>query len=162
MGLTVTLRVAVVAGLYAALVMLLAPISFHVLQVRVADALLLLPFLDFFGLPGAIGLAIGCVVANVLSPFGIVDVVFGCAANLAAGLIAWAVGRKSKSLVALLVAAVLEAFAISCLVGYFVLHLFGGVDLLVALAGVLTGSVISVCVLGVGLVLFLMRGLKIS
>lgn len=157
----VAAKTAVVAGLYAALVTLLAPISFHALQVRVADALLLLPFLDFFGFPGVIGLTIGCALANALSPFGVVDMAFGALANFVAGSIAWAVGKKSKGLSALVVAAVLEAIAVSWIVGYFVLHVFGGVDLLVAFVGVLVGSAISVCVLGASLVVFLVRGLKI-
>ncbi|MEM4488949.1 MAG: QueT transporter family protein [Desulfurococcaceae archaeon] len=118
--------------MYESLSLLLAPISFHAVRVRVADALLLLPFLDFFGLPGVIGLTIGCAVANALSPFGVVDVAFGCLANFVAGSIAWTIGR-SKGVPALLVTAALEALVVSCLVGYFILHLFGSVDLLVAL-----------------------------
>ena len=157
----VAVKVALVASLYAAMVTLLAPISFYAFQVRVADALLLLPFLDFFGLPSVIGLAIGCAIANALSPFGLVDVAFGSLANFLAGLAAWAVGKWSKGFPALLLAALLEALIVSWVVGYFVLHLFGGVELSVALVGVFAGSALSICVLGVSLALFLLKGLRL-
>jgi len=93
-----TVKAAVIAGLYAGLVYALAPISFQEFQIRVADALLILPFLDYFGFPAVIGLAIGCAIANLASPFGVVDIAFGSFANLAAGLIAWIIGRRSKSI----------------------------------------------------------------
>ncbi|MEM2627941.1 MAG: QueT transporter family protein [Ignisphaera sp.] len=152
---------AVVAGLYAALVTLLAPISFYAFQIRIADALLLLPFLNFFGLPTVFGLTVGCAIANILSPFGLIDIVFGSLANLLASLVAWAMGRKSKSILALILASVVEVLIVTFVIGYFVLHLVGGLDLVVAFVGVLVGSIVSICVLGSTLVLFLMKGLKI-
>ena len=72
---------AVTAALYAGLTMALAPISFGVVQFRVAEALTLLPFI----MPEAVpGLFVGCLLANFLGGFGIIDVVFGSAATLAA------------------------------------------------------------------------------
>lgn len=157
-----TVKIAVIAGLYSGLVILLAPVSFYMFQIRVADALLILPFLDFFGLPSVIGLTVGCAFANIFSPFGVVDIVFGSLANLCAALIARLIGMKSKKLLALITASVLESLAVSIIVGYFVLHLVGGLDFIVAFVGVLVGSAISICILGVALVLFLVRGLKLS
>ncbi len=158
-----TVKAAVVAGLYAGLVYALAPISFQEFQIRVADALLILPFLDYFGFPAVIGLAIGCAIANLASPFGVVDIAFGSFANLAAGLIAWIIGRRSKSIPALILASILEALAVSLVVGYFVLYLYGGIpDILVAIVGVLVGSLVSISVLGVSLALFLLKRLGIK
>ncbi|MCS7139110.1 MAG: QueT transporter family protein [Candidatus Nezhaarchaeota archaeon] len=156
-----TVKSAVTAGLYAALVTALSPISFAVFQVRVADALLLLPFLDFFGLPAVIGLTIGCALANLISPFGVYDVVLGSTANLIAGLIAWVLGRRSKSMVALISAAILQSLVIATIIGYVLLHLLYGVELILAFIGVLVGSIISICLLGTALVTFIMRGMKI-
>lgn len=152
---------AVIASLYAAFVILLAPISFLEFQVRVADALLLLPFLDYFGVYGVVGLTVGCAIGNIASPFGVVDVVFGSLANLVASLVAWAIGRASKKLPALITAALAESIVVSLIVGYFILHLFGGVEFLVAFIGVLVGSLVAIGVLGTSLVVFLMKGLKI-
>jgi len=154
-------KIAVIAGLYAALVLLLAPISFLEFQIRVADALLLLPFLDFFGLPSVVGLTLGCAIGNIMSPFGVIDIVFGSLANFLAGLVAWLIGRRGKSIVLLITAAIIETAVVSLIVSYFVLHKVGGLELIIAILGVLVGSVVSICILGVLLVIFLMKGLKI-
>ena len=89
---------AAVGALYVALTMLLAPISYSPLpffpvEFRVSEVLCILPF--FF--PGsAFGLFAGCLIANVLSPFGIIDVVFGSLATLLAGLCTAAIGAKAR------------------------------------------------------------------
>lgn len=77
-------QAAIIAAAYAALTIALAPISYGNLQVRVAEALTVLPAV----LPSAIpGLFIGCVIANTLGPgAGIWDIVFGSLATL---LAAW-------------------------------------------------------------------------
>ena len=69
---------AVVAAAYAVLTMLLPGPSYGYAQLRVAEALTVLPF--FFPAT-APGLLVGCLVANLLSPYGIVDVVCGTAAT---------------------------------------------------------------------------------
>jgi len=155
-------KAATIAGLYAALTTVLAPISFYEFQVRVADALLLLPFFDFFGPSTVMGLTIGCALANLLSPFGVVDVAFGSLANLIASSIAWAMGKRSKSASALAVAAMSEAIVVSAVVGYFVLHVFGGIELTVAFVGILVGEVVSVCGLGIPLCVFISRVLRVK
>ncbi|MBO5728009.1 MAG: QueT transporter family protein [Oscillospiraceae bacterium] len=73
---------AVLAAVYAALTVFLPIPQYGYIQVRVAEALTVLPF--FF--PAATpGLFIGCVIANLFSPF-VLDVVFGSAATLLACL----------------------------------------------------------------------------
>lgn len=156
-----TVKAAVVACLYAALVLVLAPISFHVIQVRVADALLLLPFLDYFGLPAVVGLAVGCAIANVLSPFGVIDIAFGVATNTAAGLVAWALGRVGKRLALAALAALIQSLVVATLIGYAMLHMVFGEPLLIAFASVFAGSVVSIGILGTALLAFIMKRLKI-
>ena len=74
---------AMIAALYAALTLLLAPISYGAIQCRISEAMTLLPIL----LPQAIpGLVIGCLVANLLSPVAVWDVIFGTLATLIAAL----------------------------------------------------------------------------
>jgi uncharacterized membrane protein len=73
------------AALYAALTIVLAPISFGLVQLRVADALLPLPYI--LGWPMAIGLFLGCAVANVFGGLGAVDILLGSFFNLVAGLL---------------------------------------------------------------------------
>ena len=69
---------AVVGALYAALTMLLAPISYGNLQFRISEALCVLPV--FFPYT-SVGLFLGCALANMISAAGILDVVFGSLAT---------------------------------------------------------------------------------
>ena len=82
---------AMIAALYAALTLLLAPISYGAIQCRISEAMTLLPIL----LPQAIpGLVIGCLVANLLSPVAIWDVIFGTLATLIAALGTYQLRKK--------------------------------------------------------------------
>jgi uncharacterized membrane protein len=76
---------AVIAALYAAIVIILAPISFGPIQLRVADALI--PLAALIGLPAVYGVALGALVANTYWFLSPIDVVLGAAANLVAGYI---------------------------------------------------------------------------
>ena len=63
-----------VAALYAALTVLLAPLSYGPVQLRFSEGLTLLPYF----LPEAVpGLAAGCLIANLFGGYGAVDVVVG-------------------------------------------------------------------------------------
>ena len=74
---------AVTGAAYAALTMLLAPISYGAIQCRVSEVLCILPF---FIPCTAWGLFAGCAIANLLSAAGIFDVVFGSLATLIGAL----------------------------------------------------------------------------
>ena len=76
-------QAAVIAALYAALTLFLAPISFSGNQFRVAEALTLLPVITPAAIPG---LAVGCIIGNITSPYGIVDIIFGTCATLLAAV----------------------------------------------------------------------------
>ena len=74
---------ALIAAVYATLTMFL-PIPQHMgVQFRVAEALTVLPFLFPAAVPG---LFAGCLLANLFSPFGLIDVVAGSLATLLACL----------------------------------------------------------------------------
>lgn len=92
---------ALFAGLYAVLVIFLAPISFGPVQLRVADALI--PLAALFGWPVVAGVTMGAFVGNAYYALGPMDVVFGPIANLiAAALI---LQLRNKRLLACLVGA---------------------------------------------------------
>ena len=74
---------AMIGALYAALTLLLAPISYGPVQFRISEMLTILPMFTPYAIPG---LTVGCVVANLLGGFGLVDVLFGSAATLIGGL----------------------------------------------------------------------------
>ena len=59
-------------------------LTFGVIQCRFAEALTVLPFLS----PVATwGLFVGCIITNILSPYGPLDMIFGSLATLLAGLL---------------------------------------------------------------------------
>ena len=58
-------------------------LTFGPVQIRFAEALTVLPFLFPAAAPG---LAIGCLITNLLSPYGPVDIIFG---TLATAIAAW-------------------------------------------------------------------------
>jgi len=70
------------AGLYAVLVVVLAPISFGPVQLRVADVLI--PLGALFGWPVVGGVTVGCFVGNAYFWLGPIDVFIGPVANFIA------------------------------------------------------------------------------
>ena len=73
-------RCAVIAAVYVVVCLVLAPFSYGAVQVRVAEALCLLPV---FGAEYIVGVTLGCFLANLLGST-VVDVVFGTLATLLA------------------------------------------------------------------------------
>lgn len=69
---------AMVAAAYAALTMAVPALSYGQFQLRISEALTVLPFLFPAAAPG---LFAGCLIANLLSPYGLVDIVCGTAAT---------------------------------------------------------------------------------
>ncbi len=83
---------AIIAALYAALTLLLAPISYGNIQCRVSEAFTVLPMV----LPQSIpGLFVGCLIANIFSPTpSIWDIVFGSLTTLIAACGTYALRKK--------------------------------------------------------------------
>ena len=78
-------RCAVIAAVYVVVCLVLAPFSYGAVQVRVAEALCLLPV---FGAKYIVGVTLGCFLANLLGST-VVDVVFGTLATLLACLVTY-------------------------------------------------------------------------
>lgn len=75
-----------IAALYVCTTFAVSPISFGPLQFRISEALTVLPVLT----PAAIlGLTIGCIIANIGSPYGIVDIIIGSTATLLAAIFSY-------------------------------------------------------------------------
>jgi uncharacterized membrane protein len=136
--------IALWAVLYAVAVIAFAPISFELLQVRIADALMPMPII--FGMPAVLGLALGCVVANFYGGLGIVDIIGGPITNLIAGYLAWKIGQmKFKG--SWFVATVVETIVVTLIVGSYLSVLFD-VPLLISYVSILPGCIISMNILG--------------
>lgn len=84
---------AVVAAVYAALTIALAPISYGAVQFRVSEALTILPFF----MPCTVwGLLIGCILANLYTG-SVVDIIFGSLATLLAALLTAYFGKRGNT-----------------------------------------------------------------
>lgn len=79
-------QAAIIAALYAALTLILQPISGFQgnFQLRVSEALTLLPVFTPAAVPG---LFVGCLIANLLGGATVLDVIFGSLATLLAALL---------------------------------------------------------------------------
>ena len=67
-------EVAIIAAIYAILTVMLSWISYGQVQFRIAEALLILVL---FKKSGPAGLVLGCLIANIFSPIGWPDIIFG-------------------------------------------------------------------------------------
>ena len=82
-------KTAMIAAVYTAVSLALAPISFSNIQVRIAESLTLLPLIYK---PGIWGVTLGCFLTNLLgvitgaNPTGIMDTIIGTSATLFAAL----------------------------------------------------------------------------
>lgn len=78
-------RAAIIAALYVVLTYLagLMNLAYGPVQFRFSEALTVLPFLFPEAIPG---LFVGCIVSNLISPYGVLDLVVGSAATLLAAV----------------------------------------------------------------------------
>ena len=74
---------AMIAAIYVVLCMVFAPISFGEVQIRIAEALTILPVFTPAAIPG---LFIGCLISNYLGGSILLDIVFGSIATLIGAL----------------------------------------------------------------------------
>lgn len=77
-------RASMIAVIYLVLTLLFIPWSYGLVQIRLAEALTILPFI----FPESIlGLFVGCFVANIYGGLGFLDIVFGSLATLVAAFL---------------------------------------------------------------------------
>jgi uncharacterized membrane protein len=107
----------VFTSLYAVLVIVLAPISFGPIQLRVADCLI--PLSALFGLPAIIGVSAGCFIGNAYMWLGPQDVILGTIANLVGAVIIYMLRNRQ------LLACVVGSLPIGVIVGSYLWFFFG-------------------------------------
>ncbi len=93
---TMLAQAAVIAAIYVALTLAFAPISFGAIQFRISEALCILPYFTFAGVPGV---AIGCFLGNVLGGAALPDIIFGTLATLIGAIGSYQLRRVNKWLV---------------------------------------------------------------
>lgn len=91
------MQAALIAAIYVVLVYAFRPISFSNIQVRIAEALTILPFFTPAAVPG---ITVGCFLANLLTGADMLDVVLGTLATLIGAVCSYKL-RKNKYLIAI-------------------------------------------------------------
>ena len=138
---------AIIAALYATLTIVLAPFSYGPIQIRVSEMLTVLPFLTPAAIPG---LFLGCIIANLFSPAGIIDVIFGSLFTLIAAILTYLLGKTKKPILAPLPPVIINAFGVSLY-----LHIFAKMPYMVTVFGIGLGEIAACYVLGLPLLLIL-------
>lgn len=139
---------ALVAAIYATLTLVLGAISYGPIQFRVAEIMVLLPFIkkDYIW-----GLTIGCFLANIIGPYGVPDIIFGTTATF---LSVYAVYVTSKMMYgkkyALLVASTWPTIINAIIIGI-MLNIFFGLPLMLSMAQVGFGQFVVITIIGVPL-----------
>ena len=83
-------QAAMIAAVYVVLTYVFAPFSFGEIQVRVAEALTILPLFTPAAVPG---LFIGCLTGNILGGAILPDIIFGSTATLLGALFTYQLFR---------------------------------------------------------------------
>lgn len=140
---------AVIAALYVVLCVAFEPLSYGSVQVRIAEALTVLPMFTPAAIPG---LTIGCAIANVIGGGIMLDVVFGSLATLIGGIGTYLLRKKSVWI------AQLSPVAANTLIVPFVLRYGYGIILPIPLLmlAIAVGEVVGCMLLGAAL----SKGLK--
>lgn len=134
-------------------------LAYGPIQFRLSEALTLLPF--YF--PAAIpGLVVGCFLANLGSPYGLVDLIFGSLASLLAALATGALGRlKDRWPAALFLAPLpvifINAFIIGAEITFFLPQAASLKGFFISASQVALGQAVVVFSLGLPLTLALSR-----
>ena len=90
-------QAAMIAAIYVVLTYLFQPFGFMDVQVRIAEALTILPFFTPAAIPG---LFVGCLLGNMLGGAVLLDIILGSLTTLVAACLSYLL-RKNKYLVAL-------------------------------------------------------------
>lgn len=134
-------QAAMIATIYVVLTVVFAPFSFGQVQVRISEALTILPFFTPAAIPG---LYIGCIIGNIIGGAILPDIIFGSIATLIGAVFTYLLRKKSKFL------APVPAIISNTIIVPFVLYYAYGINLPIPLLmlGLLIGELISCGLLG--------------
>lgn len=109
MSVKVFVRGTLIAALYFTLTFALQPISYGQIQIRISEVLTVLPY--FFP-ESIVGLTVGCILANIFSPFGLIDVVCGALCTLIAAILTYSVRKINKPYLGIIPPIAINAFGV--------------------------------------------------
>ena len=88
-------QAAMIAAIYVVLTYVFAPFSFGEVQIRIAEALTILPVFTPAAIPG---LFVGCIVGNILGGAILPDIIFGSIATLIGAFFTYQLRNKNRFL----------------------------------------------------------------
>ncbi len=139
---------ALVSSIYATLTLVLGAISYGPIQFRLAEIMVLLPFIkkDYIW-----GLTIGCFLANVIGPYGVPDVIFGTTATFLSAYTVYLTGKfMNGNKFGLLIASIWPTLINGIIIG-FILNKFFGLPLVLSMLQVGFGQFVVITILAVPL-----------
>ncbi|WP_125152810.1 QueT transporter family protein [Clostridium rectalis] len=147
-----------IAAIYAVITMFLSyPMSYQASQFRVAEALTILPFFSSSAIPG---LFLGCIIANILSPVGPLDIIFGSLATLISAIITYNIGKSKLKWKIYL--APLPPVIVNALIVGFLLHYTIGWPLVITILQVALGELLCCYGLGLPLLVFIKKNKELQ
>ena len=134
-------QAAMIGAIYVVLTLLFQPFSFGQIQVRIAEALTILPVFTPAAIPG---LFVGCLIGNILGGSILPDIIFGSLATLIGAIFTYVLRKQNKYL------APLPPMIANTLIVPFILYYAYGINLPIPfmMMTVGIGEIISCGVLG--------------
>lgn len=134
-------QAAMIATIYVVLTVIFAPFSFGQVQVRISEALAILPYFTPAAIPG---LYIGCLIGNIIGGAILPDIIFGSLATLIGAVFTYLLRNHGKFL------APLPAIVSNTLIVPFILYYAYGITLPIPILmlGIVVGELISCGLLG--------------
>jgi uncharacterized membrane protein len=147
-----------IAAAYGVGTIAIAPIGYGPIQARITDALIPISYHKRIGKAGVLGVTLGCIIANLISPYGLPDLVIGTLANLLASSFSYMCsgigGYKGKVLATLFPALIVAIFVAGVL-----LSAFYGAPFIATMAAITAGELVSCVAIGLPLLMALERAI---
>lgn len=146
-------RTAIIAAIYAVVTLAIAPFAYGNIQFRISEILVLLALFDplYIG-----GLTLGCLIANLLGPNGLMDVIFGTLATFISVYAIYLTGKFINNYkIKLLIASIWPTIFNGIIIGWMLNKLYE-LPLILSMVEVALGELVVITFIGVPL--FLIAG----
>lgn len=139
---------AIIAALYAVLTLMLGFMSYGPIQFRVAEVMMLLPFISKEYI---LALTLGCFLANVIGPYGLPDIIFGTLATFISAYLVYLTSKyMTQKKIAIVVASLWPTIINAIIIGTMLNTLFG-YPLILGMLEVGFGEFVVITIVGVPL-----------
>lgn len=142
-------NIGIMTAVYVVATLMCAPLAYGEVQFRVSELLMLL---CFFNKDYIVSMTLGCFIANLFSPLGLMDVCFGTSATLIAAILIWLFRNKTNIFVVSLFPVISNGLIVAAELKYVF-----GTPYWISAGWVALGEFVCVSVLGVAVMSALRR-----